>query len=723
MENTTASPRFIAHSIQQLPAEDVHSPTIGPTPLNTASSDLDRWFERNSGSTRRVVSLYPSLLTGRILAYFAYRLRFPFLVSGIRFAVHVVEFFILMSALGGVATFTVMVLRAGSLIVSGAWWGLLEVMRGRLRGYARSGQRDAAEREIGSWLVLAVILAIAVIALGAVALQLMSGAGDDAVGRFYAFLVIVELAIGLPVRVLHSGIYATRRVYKPIWSMFVPTGVQLAVLGAGLFYYPKAAIIISIVAANAITIWITVHFCLEAYRMVGLRPRFGPPARWWRDLPRIPPWLGFETTISGLSFRLDAVLVLILVGFYGTDTRTFDLTAADMAWRHVDAFQFFYLILPLFRGTYESSGIFYFDLVRLRNAPAIRSLQQMFFHALVWLSPVIALYYWVLAAGLGQFVLHDVPMSFLLALIPMFLVRSVIGIYQIRLFAEGRFGTHIATLALLCALMWLVWLNPHPASDLIQITAAMVTQLIVLINVQHFRDRRDPPEPALLSLREWVDSLARESGPVLAGTVTIPQSITAKQRTAAVRLMEQEFDGHGHVGFHSPTLLMYYERQEQGGDFPAPHIALQTATGGALGRGTSLAAPAANGHAILERISGDPAFAPPGDAVPCPADLGELVAQFRTLFPTGIVFDLQTRSGAADMRTVEPEVLATLLQTAIASLEEGVDVVALPGRLLTPLREQSCLRLLLLLPADPEHDRVDRWLTVLRTWKLGRYRR
>lgn len=673
--------------------------------MNTASPDLDRWFKRTESRGGRIVSLYSSLLTGRIFAYFFYRLRFPFLVSGVRFSVHVAEFFILMSTLGGVATFTVMVLRAGSLIVAGAWWGLLEVMRERLRGYLRSGQRDAAEAEIGSWFLLSVIVAIAATAAGGVALALMAGAGDDPIGRFYAFLVVLELAIGLPVRVLHSGIYATRRVYKPVWSMFIPTLVQLLVLGVGFFYYPKAAIIIAILACNAITIGITVHFCLEAYRLVGLRPRFGPPSHWWRNLPRIPPWLGFETALSGLSFRLDAVLVLVLVGFYGTDTRAFDLTAASMAWQHVDAFQFFYLILPLFRGTYESAGIFYFDLVRLRDAPALHDLRLFFFRRLLWLAPVIALFFWALAAALGVFILHDVPVSFLLALIPMFLVRSAIGIYQIRLFADGRFGTHIATLALLTVLMWLVWLNPNPTSDLVEITAAMVTQLVVLINIQHIHDRRDPPEPTLLSLREWVDALRCEPRSVVAGSVTLPNSIVGKQRSAAVRLMRDEIDDSGHIAFRSPTGLLYFQRLRNGQTGVRPHVLLQTMTGGALGRGTS-ASPAPNGRAALECL--------PATTAAHSASLTALADQFHSLFPTGVAFDLRTLKGAEDMRALEPDVLATALQAANRALEEGVDVVALPGRSLTPLRDKGLLRLLLILPPDPDPDRFHRWLQVLR---------
>ena len=86
---------------------------------------------------------------------------------------------------------------------------------------------------------------------------------------------------------------------------------------------------------------------------------------------------------------------------------------------------------------------------------------------------------------LGLTVLSDIPVTFLLALIPLFAVRSVIGIYQIRLFAEGRFGIHLASMAFLVVLLWLVWIKPDPASDLVQITAAMIAQLILLINLQH----------------------------------------------------------------------------------------------------------------------------------------------------------------------------------------------------------------------------------------------
>ena len=681
-------------------------------------NDVDRWFERTARKGRPPVALYPSLLTGRVAHYLSYRLRYPLLVATVRFAVHVAEFFILLSSLGGVAAFTVMMLRAGSLFVAGGWWGLLEVMRERLRIFARSGQRDASENEIGRWLVLATLLAVITTVAGAIALLVLHQADTAPIARVYAFLVVVEFAIDLPVRVLHSGIYATRRVYKPAWSMFLPSVVQLLILGVGFYFYPTAAIIIAIIACNALAIWITLHFCLEVYRLMNLHPRWWPgDLRFWRHLPSIPLRSGIQTTFSGLSLRLDAILVLALVGFYGTNTRTFDLTAGLTSWQRIDAFQFFYLILPLFRGTYESAAIFYFDLVRLRTMPAIRDLQLLFFRKLLWAAPLVALYFWALAAALGLFVMHDVPIGFLLALIPMFVVRSLIGVYQIRLFAEGHFRTHIMTFLLLAVLLWLVWLNPNPAGDLIQITAAMIIQLLVLINVQHLRDRRDPALPTLIPLRDWMRSLAGEPGPAVAGTVTIGAAITPQQKSAAVTAIRETLAGTGYFAYGSATKLVYYERS-QGDSGSRVHLAVQAMTGGAASRGWCMPEAGPNGRVALQTLASRNWLSPSSATAGQPRDLATLTEEFRRLFSDGILFNTENLDGATAMRGLDPDVLAGALPMVLASMDDGVDMIMVSNRWLTPLHWRGTLRILFVLPADAEPDQLRTWRDSVRAWNL-----
>ncbi|CAM4443130.1 hypothetical protein MB901379_03145 [Mycobacterium basiliense] len=683
-------------------------------------NDIDRWFEHAGRRENRSVSLYTSLLTGKLFAYFGYRLRFTLLIATARFAVHVLEFLILISSLGGLAAYTVMVLRIASMVVGGGWWGLLEVMRERIRGFFLAGERDAAETEIGRWLVLSLFAALTLASAVGAALVVLRPSGHDPVAQVYAFLVVLELAIGFPVRVIHSGVYATRRIYRPIWSMFARTLVQLGLLTVGFYYYPTTAIIVAIIASNAIGIWITVHYTLEVYRLTGLWPRTGQAAyAVWRLLPKIPLWQGVQTALCGLALRLDAVLVLAIVGVYGTSTRSFDLTAGVSAWRHVDAFQFFYLVLPLLCGAYEGAGLFYFDFVRLRSNPALAEFRVYFFHKLLWVMPAIGVFFWSLAAALAMFVLHDVPFSFLLALLPLFVVRSVIGSYQIRLFAEGHSGTHIASLGLLAVLLWLVWMDRNPASDLIQITAALTTELIVLINVQHFWDRRPPPLPTLLTLGDWIRSLAHEPGPVHVGAIALAKSITPKQRSAAMSLMRQTFGDHGHFAFRSPTALVYYQRSANGDLPPEHHLMLQTATGGAAHHGARLSAPMVTGRGALDRLVTEK-WIPPNDGnLAAPESLEDLRCEFRTLFPDGIVFDVATLDGSRDMRDLEQGLLAQALPTAAMSLEGGVSVVPLSGRGLTPIYRRGRLRLLLVLPRDPQPALFKRWLHVVRMWHIA----
>jgi hypothetical protein len=675
-------------------------------------NDIDRWFERAARREDRTVSLYASLLTGKIVRYFAYRMRYALLLDATRYVIHVAEFLIILTSLGGLAAFTVMMLRVSSLIVSGAWWGLLEVMRERLRALAQSGDTDAIEREIGRWLALSAVAGTVVIIGGGVALVLLFPPDQDALGSLYAFLILIELALRMPVRVLHSGMFATRRIFRPLWSMFAPTAVSLVVIGIGVFLYPAGAIVIAIIASNAISIWIAVHYTVRAYRLTGLWPKYG--GRSIRDLlPSIPPRLGIEATLSGLGLRLDAVAVLLIAGIYSTNTRAFDLTAGFSGWRDVDVFQFFYLVLPLFRGSYEATAVFYFDFVRLRRIPAFRQFRLLFFYALLWTTPVIILFFWSLAIPLALFVLPDIPFSFLLALLPLFVLRSLIGAYQIRLFAEGQFRTLNATILFSAGLFALVWIDVNPASDLVQITAAMIVLLILHINLQHLRDRTTSL-PTLLSLGDWIRALAAEPQPVRVGRITVPEWIDSRQKSNAVKVMREKFDGAGHLAFRSSSNLVFYQQITGDDAERQPHVALQTATGGAANRAEIIPAATENGAVALDRIITRGWLQPIGDDLSNSPDV--LAAQFFAIFPDGVIVDLETRAGRRAARALQQGLLVGLLPAAMKSLDQGAVVVSVSNRWVTPVFYGGKLRLIFVLPSELDTDRLRRWRRIVNTW-------
>jgi hypothetical protein len=674
-------------------------------------NDIDRWFEKAARKENRSVSLYASLLTGKIIGYFGYRMRYALLLDATRYVIHVAEFLIILTSLGGLAAFTVMMLRVSSLIVSGGWWGLLEVMRERLRALAQSGDTDGIEREIGRWLALSAVAAAVVTIGGGVALVLLFPPSQDALGSLYAFLILIELALRMPVRVLHSGMFATRRIYRPLWSLFAPTAVSLVVIGLGVFVYPAGAIVIAIIASNAISIWITVHYTVRAYRLTGLWPKYG--ARSIRDLlPSIPPRLGVEATLSGLGLRLDAIAVLLIAGIYSTNTRAFDLTAGYSAWRDVDVFQFFYLVLPLFRGSYEATAVFYFDFVRLRRIPAFRQFRVLFFHKLLWTTPVITLFFWSLAIPLVLWVLPDIPFSFLLALLPLFVLRSLIGAYQIRLFAEAQFRTLNVSIVFSAVLFALVWIDANPASDLVQITAAMIVLLIVHINIQHLRDRTTSL-PTLLSLGDWIRALAADPQPVRVGRITVPEWIDSRQKSDAVRVMRETFDSAGHLAFRSSSNLVFYQRITSDDAESQPHLALQTATGGAANRAEILPTATETGRDALDRVI-DQGWLQPVDDLSRGPDA--LAAEFLAAFPDGAVVDLQTRAGRQAARALQHNLVVGLLPTAMKSLGQGAAMVAVSDRWVTPIFFDGNLRLIFVLPAEFDADQLRRWRRTVNAW-------
>ena len=676
-------------------------------------NDIDRWFDRTGRRENRTVSLYACLLTHRMFAYFWYRLRYALLVDGITFVVHVAEFLIILGTLGGLAAFTVMILRVGSLIVSGAWWGLLEIMRERLRGFAASSDRDSIEREIGAWMALAFAVAAGVTVAGSAAVIVLFPSAGDPIGMLYAFLLLIELAVRIPLQVLHSGVYATRRIYRPLWSLFAPTLAQVCVLGVGALFYPTAAVVVAIVVSNALAIGITVHYTLRLYRLTGLTP----PHRIRRArLPVIPLREGGEATLAGLGLRLDAVAVLAIAGIYGTSTRSYDLTAGFQAWRDIDAFQFFYLALPLLRGAYETAAVFYFDFVRLRRIPALREYRVWFFHRLLVITPVVAVFFWALTLVLGLAVLPDVPLSFLLSLLPLFLVRSYIGTYQIRLFAEGRFRVLNATILFTVVLFVLVWVDINPASDLVELTAAMIVLLIVHIDLQHLQDRR-PRRPSQLPLGDWLRALAEEPGPVRVGTLTVPEWIPVRQRSAAVDMMRETLQDNGSLAFRSPTSLIFYQRSASDGR--QPHLDVQDATGGAVNRTRLWPDAAPDGPAALDRIMEAKWLTPLHGAPMPPRSPASLRDEFLHCFPDGLAADLGSRSGRRALRNLPDDVLAMTLPSAMRSLDDDALVISVSGQWISPIFDRNRVRMVFVLPPDPRPDRFQRWLRTLKAWRLG----
>src|SRR5207244_8670437 len=124
----------------------------------------------------------------------------------------------------------VIVATTATAFVSSFWWGALEALRGQVRDLHRSGKPHRIERAIGGWLTFALLLSAAALACAiGWSVWRASDGTFDVTDAFVASLLL-RLALDLPVRCYHSGVYALRRVYKPLLATLAPEFLGLATI-------------------------------------------------------------------------------------------------------------------------------------------------------------------------------------------------------------------------------------------------------------------------------------------------------------------------------------------------------------------------------------------------------------------------------------------------------------------------------------------------------------
>src|SRR5262249_32979264 len=158
-----------------------------------------------------------ALLGNRFWAYAFYRLRFFFARYAIASVAHAVTVLLLYKFFDRTHFMIVLVAYCAASVVSNFWWGALEAMRRDVRRLYRLRTPHLMPKAIGRWLSLALQLTLAVslaTALWAVVDVLVEG-GLKPAAR-YVVAIGLRLAAQFFTRAYHGGIYAIRRIYRPL---------------------------------------------------------------------------------------------------------------------------------------------------------------------------------------------------------------------------------------------------------------------------------------------------------------------------------------------------------------------------------------------------------------------------------------------------------------------------------------------------------------------------
>jgi hypothetical protein len=691
----------------------------GPTP----GAALEAWFARQAAREARAVYLEGALLTGEFRAYARYRLRYFFLRYLADAVLHAARFLLLYALFSANAFVHLVVVTALAGLLGSFWWGALEGLRARVRHRFRDGRPYLVPDLIGRWLGLAAILSGAAFCLTVawIAWDVGVAGADVEVRHLYVFAVGLRLAVDFLALTFHSGVYAVRRIYRPLPAI---VGLELVGFLVVLGLWPWLAawcFPVAMLAGTAVSTAVLLHYTSRLYRHFGFLPVPRPiltPLRW----PGWPPVR--ESLTAGTAhalMRLDAVLVLTLVH------------ARRRVGDAVPLFLLFFGIGPTVRAGFDWAHLFYFDLKRLETW-TFRNLRARFDRFLVRLALVMGVVFWGLACVFWTAVMQR-PLGDLYWLLgPFFITRSALALVQIRAFAERRYaellGSGVLLLVGIGALQLWVADGRHRLALLIVLTTLVAALLAARQGIAGGR----PEAVALRSLPGWVAELGDVHDPVVIRSARLwmppprhPGAIPAgegrwRQRQLARRVARHlgRQGGVTTVGFDRVT---WYERSVEGSD---PDQARWLALGGGLLEWIGSSGVQQDGAAALEAARqrrlldpgvysgepGGPSFGRPG-SIP-----GNLRQAFLTSVPDGIVY-APDQPLPEDLRALTSREKRDVLQDALAFVSDLRVRGASSHFEVTALVVGGELRFIFLAPRSANVRARRRWVRVIRSANLG----
>jgi hypothetical protein len=656
------------------------SSSSGVAAEDRPASEIERWLRRQAAREQRIVVLEEGLLGDRLWRYDVYRLRYFFLRYLVESAAHAVLVLYLFDALNWDNFVLVAIGFAGTALVSSFWWGALEAMRSQIRDLYRSGKPHRIAEAIGGWLALASILG-AVVLVAAIA-WIAWRSSDGRLGPADALIasLLLRLALDLPIRCYHSGVYALRRVYKPLAASLAPDLIGLATMLALWPLVGVWAIVVASLLVTAVLAVIDVHYNHRVYYFLGFTPlRSLTPAALRTSLRGT----GREFFAAGFSYAimaLDSLVVLALLYRAEADS---------------DAVLVIFLVGPTIRAGFDWARILYFDLKRL-ELRLFTNLRRRFERHTLELAGVLALLFWGIAAVIATaFLARDLGL-FYPVLLAFFLTRALLARAQIQAFSQAAYASVLATGALCVAGFAAV--SPAAESETGRLAGvALVAAVTAVLLTQISRSARARGEPgtALLTL-EWLRRLGEVHGSVRIGSARVvsaagPQRLDARTREEGNRwrlaqLAERTARRLGRAGVAAwigPDRLVWFE-PPSGSPRVTPEW-LQRASGGLIGEieehdcATGEEALFVAGHAGLLGRASEHLLTPV-----VPVDIEAARKTFAELIPGGVVYSPDEPIPAAlaalpgsELRAILADAVAFARDLRVGRRRSQFDVTAL----------------------------------------------
>ena len=612
-------------------------------PTNSRLTGLDGWLRRQERRQRRIVTLEDALIGGRASAYALYRLRFFLLRCACAAALHTLRLGLLRFIFSHQTFLITLVLYAIANCVGSVWWGALKVLRGRVRSLSRDGEARRIPGEIGRWLTVAVALAIVCLLVPAIWVGWDVGIDGRRFTVLYLYAIVIGARLGLDLVTLtfHSGIYAVRRVYRPLLAL---VGVELGGFAAVLAFWPLLgswSLPIAMLFGGALSALFTFRYAAPLYHLFGWLPlRLERPAlrssQSWRTMAGC---LAAGTAYALL--KMDAFLMLVLFRWH------------NGAMRDVTLFMLFVSISPVVQAGFDWAQLLYFDLKRLSDQ-CLAGLRRRYEKLAVRLAWVMGVALWGMACLLATAVMRRRLGEVYWDLAPFVIGRSLLAQVQIRAFAKQRYGVLLGSGALLLALIIAAQVGLATERSRLFGLAAASFAVAALLRRLEPRIEAEGHDSRVMSVTAWLQQLSAIAEPVRIQSLRfahwanlMPRSErnlrdgVAEDRwrqTRMARRIAKQLRGHGAVTIIHPDQIVWYETP------PVPASVGAKALlrwGGGLVETIAQTPFSQNGPAALQEGSNTGVIGHlplhRSSALDAPPSLDQVQGAFRKTLPQGIV--------------------------------------------------------------------------------------
>jgi hypothetical protein len=596
-------------------------------------TELRRWFKDEARRERRVVFLEEALLANRFWPYALYRLRFFFARYALASVAHAVTVLLLYRFFDRTHFVIVLVAYSVASVISNFWWGALEAMRREVRRLYRLRTPHLMPKTIGRWLSFAIQLAFATAlatAVWAVADLLVEGMLKPA--ALYVVAIGLRLSVQFVTRAYHGGVYAIRRIYRPLPAIL---GVEILGLVTTLPLVPLLgawALPVGALIGVPIVAGLSLFFTHRAYEFLGIEPtrfvqlgRFRPiPRRAYRDF--------FGGGFSYALVGMDSMLVLVL------------FTTERGAGGKTGLFALLFLLSPTVRAASEWAQLLYFDLKRLESR-VFHNLKRRFERDILRLAVVMGILFAGVASIVGVLISQTPVRNLAWVVVLFFLALALLASAQVRTYSERAYPALISIgIACLAGFAAVGVFVSSERETLLGLTAVALSGF-VLLHTQADLVEGDEGS-SLIWPTEWLAELRAVTGPVRVGAARFYEEPNATRRESEEHSWRQRqvadriamtLRRPSKATLMEPGLLVWYELN---GGRTLDRSSLATSGGGLLyliGERTAETGPGALQAAAAAELLGQKLARAAARQEPRDGE-EELRATFARMFRTGIVY-------------------------------------------------------------------------------------